>query len=134
MSPFGLVVEEYVGRRSKQGRRRRRRRHSDTLNWSFEEYRDMVGWEGTRQTHAHIDTGTSICTHTPGTMKFTQSTCTNNEMKEGKPGGGEVSFWLDLQRQTRARIRSSLTDGVDKPCPYRFSASRRLILVNRDGP
>lgn len=64
LSPFGPVVEESVGRRSKQGRRRRRRRHSDTLNWSFEEYRDMVGWEGTRQTHAHIDTGTSICTHT----------------------------------------------------------------------
>lgn len=125
------MVEESVRSRSTQGGRRRR--HSDTLSWSFEEYRDMVGWEGTRQTHAHIDRGTH--THTPGTMTFTQSTCTNNEMKEGKPGKGEVSFWLDLQRQTQARIRSSLTDGVDKLCSYRCSASGHLILlVNRDSP
>lgn len=130
------MVVESVRSRSTQGGRRR---HSDTLSRSFEEYRDMVGWEGMRQTHAHIDRGTSICahthTHTPGTMKFTQSTCTNNEMKAGKPGGGEVSFWLDLQRQTQARIRSSLTDGVDKLCSYRFSASGQFILlVNRDSP
>lgn len=55
------MVAESVRSRSTQGGRRR---HSDTLSWSFEEYRDMVGWEGTRQTHAHIDRGTSICAHT----------------------------------------------------------------------